>query len=176
MWFLHLQHCCPTYMGDSKEGFCCHDVSSCNHCHLDWLFLLDEVGSDCLSNSLLCPELKHHLTSTGEAVLINCEVISRFPSFSLPNGIKGKIAVIGVELTLFYNLFFPWACPSCNATSSRWWRLLHGIENIVLSLSSYKKRQSASIFITYDMYLLDPSKKEPCSLGYISLIWISWTI
>ncbi|KAE8707240.1 ERF109 protein [Hibiscus syriacus] len=37
MWVLHLQHRCTPYLGDSKEGFCSDDVSSCNYCYPDWI-------------------------------------------------------------------------------------------------------------------------------------------
>ncbi|TQE05300.1 hypothetical protein C1H46_009075 [Malus baccata] len=35
VWILQLQHCCPPYMGDSKEGFLSDDVSPCNYCSPD---------------------------------------------------------------------------------------------------------------------------------------------
>ncbi|KAE9448494.1 hypothetical protein C3L33_19607, partial [Rhododendron williamsianum] len=65
VWVLHLQHCCPPYMGNSKERFFCDDVSSCGHCHFDQLFICYkhcftvEYGSDqnplfwCCTNSEL---------------------------------------------------------------------------------------------------------------------------
>lgn len=43
MRLLSLQHYRSTDMGDTAQRFCCHDVSPYCHCHLNQLFLLDEV-------------------------------------------------------------------------------------------------------------------------------------
>lgn len=44
MWVLHLQHCCPSYMGNSQEGFLCDDVSSCSHCYPNWVLIHIKVS------------------------------------------------------------------------------------------------------------------------------------
>lgn len=41
MWVLPIQHCCPLYVGDTKERFLRNDVSSCNYCHPDWILIPD---------------------------------------------------------------------------------------------------------------------------------------